>query len=150
MLALQAGIAVPLNVYEVADWTRHGFEAGARWVVFDELTRMTIALGHVAMVLLTCRPLPTRARMSSVAALGQMALTNYVMHTVFGVLVFSGVGLGWFGALARHQLYYLVAAIWAAQLIVSPLWLRAFRLGPLEWLWRSLTYARRQPSRVVG
>ena len=83
--------------------------------------------------------------MAPLAAVGRMALTNYVLQTVAGVLLFSGVGLGWFGALARHQLYFIVAGIWCAQLIVSPLWLRAFRFGPLEWLWRSLAYARWQP-----
>ena len=44
-----------------------------------------------------------------------MALTNYVMQTVICVTLFGGFGLGWFGQLARHQLYYIVAAIWALQ-----------------------------------
>ena len=67
---------------------------------------------------------------------------------MIGLLLFSGVGLGWFGALTRHQLYFIVAGIWALELSVSPLWLRAFRFGPLEWLWRSLTYGAWQPFRV--
>jgi uncharacterized protein len=146
--AVGYGVGLPLNIWVVADWTRHGFEAGARWVVFDEITRMSIALGHVAAVMLLCRARAALALMGPLAATGRMALTNYVMQTVAAVAIFSGVGLGWFGALARHQLYFVVAAIWVTQLIVSPLWLRAFRFGPLEWVWRSLTYWRRQPFRL--
>ena len=74
-----------------------------------------------------------------------MALTNYLVQTILCVLFFTGAGLGRFGALERHELYYAVAVIWALQLAYSPLWLRHFRFGPAEWLWRSLTYQRRQP-----
>jgi len=52
-----------------------------------------------------------------------------------------------FGELERHELYYVVAAIWIVQLVWSPLWLAHLRFGPAEWLWRSLTYWRRQPMR---
>jgi uncharacterized protein len=53
--------------------------------------------------------------------------------------------LHWFGYLDYYKLYYCVAAMWAVNLIFSTLWLRYFRFGPLEWLWRSLTYWKRQP-----
>jgi len=141
------GLGVPLNIWTVADWTRHGFDAGARWVSLDDLTRMLIAFGHVAVVMLLCKTTAAASLLLPLNAAGRMALTNYVMQTVIAVLLFTGFGLGWFGSLARHQLYYVVAAIWAVQLIASPLWLRAFRFGPLEWLWRSLTYGRLQPMR---
>ena len=150
MAGVGYGIGLPINMWVVADWTRHGFEAGARWVSLDDLTRMAIALGHVAVVMLLCKAVSTRPLMKPLAAVGRMALTNYVMQTMICVLIFSGVGLGWFGSLARHQLYFIVAAIWLAQLIASPLWLRAFRFGPLEWVWRSLTYKRWQTFRRVA
>jgi uncharacterized protein len=57
------------------------------------------------------------------------------------------LGLGWYNRLERHELYYVVFAIWAAQLVISPLWLKHYRFGPVEWLWRSLTYWKRQPMR---
>jgi uncharacterized protein len=78
-----------------------------------------------------------------------MALTNYLTQSLFALLIFTGAGLAWYGQLARHELYYVVAAIWLVQLIWSPLWLRHFRHGPAEWLWRSLTYWRLQPMRRV-
>ena len=58
-----------------------------------------------------------------------------------------GAGFSLFGQLNRHQLYYVVAGIWLFQLIVSPIWMKHFRFGPLEWLWRSLTYNKKQPMR---
>ena len=78
-----------------------------------------------------------------------MALTNYIGQTVMGTLVFYGYGLGLYGHLQRYQLYFVVLGIWLVQLTVSPIWLQRFRFGPLEWLWRSLTYKTRQPMRIA-
>jgi uncharacterized protein len=63
------------------------------------------------------------------------------------VFVFTGLGFSLYGALERYQLYYVVGGIWLFQLIVSPIWLKHYRFGPLEWMWRSLTYWQRQPLR---
>ena len=68
-----------------------------------------------------------------------------MMQSVIGPIVFIGFGL--YGQLERHQLYYVVLAIWIGQLVFSVLWLKFFRFGPVEWLWRSLTYMAPQPMR---
>ena len=73
--------------------------------------------------------------------------TNAVAEKMTAFL-FTGYGLKMYGRLERYQLYYVVAAIWAINMIVSPIWLRHFRFGPLEWAWRSLTYWKRQPMRL--
>jgi uncharacterized protein len=62
-------------------------------------------------------------------------------------ILFSGFGFGLYAKLERHQLYYIVFSIWVFQLIMSPIWLRNFQFGPLEWGWRSLTYMKKQPMR---
>lgn len=82
-------------------------------------------------------------------ACGRTAFSNYLGQTLVTWWLFSGhgVGLGWFGALDRVQLLGVVAAIWAASLVASTLWLRAFALGPAEWAWRVCTYARWVPLR---
>ena len=72
------------------------------------------------------------------AAVGRMALTNYLTHSVVALIIF--VFLGYWGRLERYQLYYIVFAIWTAQIIISPIWLKHFYFGPVEWLWRYLTY----------
>lgn len=82
---------------------------------------------------------------TSLAAVGRMALTNYLMHSVICMVIFTGVGFGLFGKLQRYELYYVVFAIWIFQMIMSPVWFRYFRFGPAEWLWRTLTYQRRPP-----
>jgi uncharacterized protein len=91
----------------------------------------------------TLRPL-TRA----LAAVGRTALSNYLGTSLVCAFVFNGFGLGWFGRLSRVQLLAVTLAIWCLQLVVSSLWLRSFRFGPAEWLWRTLTYARLQPMRA--
>ena len=86
--------------------------------------------------------------MSSLGAAGRMAFSNYIFLSVVTAFLFTGYGFAMYGKLQRYQLYYVVAAIWIFQLIASPIWLRHFRFGPLEWCWRSLTYWKRQPMRL--
>jgi uncharacterized protein len=76
-------------------------------------------------------------------AVGRMALTNYLAHSLIALLLFTGVGLGLVGALSRSTLYLVVLGIWAWQLWWSPRWLATHRFGPVEWLWRAATYGRR-------
>ena len=85
--------------------------------------------------------------MRNLGSVGQMALTNYLTQSLICMFLFTGAGLALYGHLERHELYYVVAAIWIVQLIWSPMWLRRFRFGPAEWVWRSLTYWQRQPMR---
>jgi uncharacterized protein len=88
--------------------------------------------------------------MQRFAALGRMALTNYLMHSVILTTVFYGYGLGLYGAIPRFWQMGFVVAVVAFQLWYSPLWLQKYRFGPVEWLWRSLTYWKRQPMRRVA
>ncbi|MEX0887597.1 MAG: DUF418 domain-containing protein [Phycisphaeraceae bacterium] len=84
-----------------------------------------------------------RHRLSTpLAAVGRMALTNYLMQTIICTFIFYGHGLGYFGQVERTGQLAVVLLIWAAQLTWSPLWLRRYNYGPMEWLWRALTYRR--------
>jgi uncharacterized protein len=108
-----------------------------------DLGRLAMTIGHLGALLLFVRAGVLGWLRRAFAAVGRMAVTNYLMHSVICLILF--VGLGWYNQLERHQLYYVVAAIWGVQLILSPLWLRFFRFGPVEWLWRWLTYLQRPP-----
>jgi len=110
-----------------------------------DVQRIALMMAHVSVIMLVYRAGWLRWLFARLRAVGQMAFTNYVMHTVICSLVFFGYGLNQFGEWQYYQLYWLVAGIWVLQLIVSPLWLRGFQFGPLEWLWRTLTYGARQP-----
>lgn len=77
------------------------------------------------------------------AAVGRMAFTNYVTQSLIMTGIFyGGRGLGLFGEVDRIGLWAIVLAVWALQLIWSPLWLARFQMGPVEWLWRRLSYGR--------
>ncbi len=104
-----------------------------------------IAGGYIGIIMLWSRSTVWAGLQTRLAAVGRTALSNYIAHSVIGTFIFYGFGLGLFGALNRWQLLPIVVAIWAVQLWLSPLWLRYFRYGLLEWGWRSLSYWRVQP-----
>jgi uncharacterized protein len=105
------------------------------------------SIGYAATLILIVRSGAVAALRHALAAVGQMALTNYLMHSVIGAIVFLGWGFGLAGRADYAEQLLFVAGLWVLQLIASPLWLRQFRFGPAEWIWRSLTYWERQPMR---
>jgi len=82
---------------------------------------------------------------SWLASLGKMALTNYITHSIILTSIFYGYAGGMFGQIARGQQMLIVVAIIFAQVVFCTIWLKFFRFGPLEWLWRSITYMKLQP-----
>jgi uncharacterized protein len=114
-----------------------------------QLGRLFTTLGHIGLFMLFIKSGILKFLQAAFAAVGKMALTNYLMHTVICTTFFLGFGFGMFGRLQRFELYYVVLAIWVIQLIYSPIWLKYFKYGPAEWLWRSLTYMKKQPLRNI-
>ncbi|HQY88436.1 MAG TPA: DUF418 domain-containing protein [Tepidisphaeraceae bacterium] len=102
------------------------------------------AIGYISALMFVCQLLGARL-LHPLACVGRTALSCYLTHTLICTTIFYGHGFGLFGNYDRFQLLGFVVGIWIAQLIIAPLWLSAFRFGPMEWLWRSLTYARLQP-----
>jgi uncharacterized protein len=82
------------------------------------------------------------------ANVGQLALSNYLLHSLIGTTLFYGYGLALYGKLGCAKGEALAVLVFGFQLVISSWWLRYFRFGPAEWLWRSLTYWRFQPMRV--
>ncbi|MEO1201451.1 MAG: DUF418 domain-containing protein [Pseudomonadota bacterium] len=99
-----------------------------------------VAFGHLGVVLAALRRgwLPRfKARL---AAVGRMALSNYLLQSLVMTTIFYGYGLGLYAEVGRTGQMLFVAGLGALQLWVSALWLKGFRFGPAEWLWRSLSY----------
>jgi uncharacterized protein len=149
-LAMMAGgyaIGMPLNIYE-ANWLMsHNFSGLARHqaeITYD-FARLAQTIGHLGLLGLFLKSGSFAWFRRSMAAVGRMALTNYLSHSVVALIIF--VLLGYWGALERHQLYYIVFSIWAVQIVISPIWLKHFHFGPVEWLWRYLTYGVRPEFR---
>jgi uncharacterized protein len=115
--------------------------------VYD-FRRICLCLGHVSLLMLIYRSRVVPWLMQALASVGQMAFTNYLMQSIICTLYFYGYGLGNYNHLRFHQLYYVVLSIWVFQLIFSSIWLKYYRFGPFEWLWRSLTYWKFQPMRI--
>lgn len=149
-LAMMAGgyaIGMPLNLYE-ANWLMsHGFSGLARHqadITYD-FSRLAQTIGHLGLLGLFLKSGIFSWFRKSMAAVGRMALTNYLTHSLVALIIF--VLLGYWGQLERHQLYFIVFSIWAAQIVISPIWLKNFHFGPVEWLWRYLTYGKAPPFR---
>jgi len=106
-----------------------------------------MAWAYISLVMLLFKGLQNSAFVKGFAAVGRMALTNYLLQTIICTFIFYGHGLGYFGSVDRIWQLVIVVIIWLLQLFLSPLWLRWFRFGPAEWLWRSLTYWKAQPFR---
>lgn len=131
--------------------TRHIMDNGFSAIAFAEVSttydlgRLGMTIGHLGLLLLFVRSGILGWVRRAFAAVGRMAITNYLMHSAICLVLF--ILMGKYGQLERHQLYYVVFSIWAFQLVFSSLWLRYFKFGPVEWLWRSLTYLKAQPMR---
>ena len=106
-----------------------------------------VSVGYAAVLILVVKTGLLGGARKALAAVGQMAFSNYLFHSVMSSVVFLGWGLGLAGRFDYAQQLLYVLAVWTFQLVVSPIWLRRYRFGPAEWLWRSLTYWKRQPMR---
>jgi len=150
MIAIALCYGIPLTLYGThrdfaAGWDfRYSFFYGTQ---FNYWASLLVSLGWVGAVMLASRAtalLPFTVRL---AAVGRMAFTNYIMHTIICTTLFYGHGFGLFGKIERLWQFAIVLAIWALQLVVSPIWLKHFFFGPLEWSWRCLTYLQWEPLR---
>jgi uncharacterized protein len=152
MVLLGYGIGVPLSAWETAHLVANDFSlmSTVDTQLSYDIGRLANATGHLGLLLLIVRSGRLMWLQERVAAVGRMALTNYIMQSVLGAFIFLGVGLSLYGYFERYQLYYIVALICLFQLLISKPWLERFRFGPLEWLWRSLTYMKKQPMRRIS
>ena len=149
MVLIGYGIGLSVNYYEIktimdSNFSFLGFSKS--YMTYD-LGRVTVSLGHIGMIMILCKSPILMWLKFRLAAVGKMALTNYIMHSIICMIVFTGVGFGLFGKLQRHELLYVVFSVWIFQLILSPIWLKYFYFGPLEWSWRYLSYLKKYPFR---
>ena len=107
-----------------------------------------LSLGYVLLVIRICQSETMRARLHRFGAVGRTALTNYLMQTTVGTLIFLGYGLGLFyGEAGPAWLIPVTIVFFAAQLYLSTWWLKRYRFGPVEWAWRRMTYGGPLPMR---
>ncbi len=142
-----AGLGVVLGgvwFIEANDWSA---DVALFWQQFNYWGSFLVAGGYIGVVTLYTRWRPDGPFTRAFAAVGRTAFTSYLLQTLVATTVFYGHGFGLFGSVSRAEALGLVAAFWVVQVVLSVLWLRVFRYGPVEWLWRTLTYGEQQPLR---
>jgi len=150
MLISGFGIGVPLIVQGIRKHIDHGwsfeysFFLGSQYNYWGSLF---VAAAYIGGIMLIVRSVKSERLLAPLAATGRMAFTNYIMQTALCTFIFYGHGFGLFGSVERTSQILLVIAVWIFQIALSRIWLEHFRFGPLEWLWRSLTYWKAQPMR---
>lgn len=145
--ALLKTIGLSLSAVLCWQFYSSGFAPAAFY--FTDAARVLVApmvsLGYAAALIVIVKSGAFPRLAARLAACGRMALSNYLLASILGNLIFTGVGLGLYASLSRPQVWLIVFAIWALQLAWSKPWLERFRYGPFEWLWRSLARWQRQP-----
>jgi uncharacterized protein len=151
--AITAAICLPIGLglawYGAMELDRARFAMPERIVLdlWNYTGAVFASVGYAALLILAVKRDAFGALRRRLAAVGQMALTNYLFQSVVTSIIFLGWGLGFAGRLDYAGQLYFVVVVWIVQLMLSPIWLAHYRFGPAEWLWRSLTYWKRQPMR---
>jgi uncharacterized protein len=117
--------------------------AGIAGVVSYAFGVPALALGYIALVATLWQKRIWRQMFVFLAPVGRMALTNYLLQTVICVLIFYGYGFGQFGRIGSTVASFIAFSIFLSQILISTLWLKYFSYGPMEWIWRQLTYRQR-------
>ena len=117
-------------------------------IQFNYWGALLLATGYLAGIMLLCRWFRDNLAINALAAVGRTAFSNYLLQTMIATSLFYGHGLGLFGQLNRVELLGVVVLIWAIQIPLSIWWLKRYQFGPVEWVWRTLTYRKRQPMRI--
>jgi uncharacterized protein len=108
-----------------------------------------MAYSYMSLLVVFCRSSVLIKLKSLLANVGKMALTNYLSHTLICGFIFYGWGLGYYGSFDRSEMLLVVIGVWLFQLFFSNFWMTRFQFGPFEWLWRSMTYGKRQTIKIT-
>ncbi len=144
-------VGIPVNLfYAYVAVFGNLYDLGGTSLTVAALTALgspLLTLAYVAGFILLVRASHLERLSRGFAAVGRMALTNYLGHSVIAALLFHSYGLGLYGAMSPGVGLLVVAVIFGLQIPLSLWWLQRFRYGPAEWVWRTLTYRQLQPLR---
>jgi uncharacterized protein len=135
-------IGLPLNILRT--WVKFSHLSGDLWQLADfilnalALTPMAMAYCAAVAIVVTRRP----HWLVWFASVGRTALSNYLFQSLISIFIFYGVGMEYGGTLGYSAVLLIAMALFGWQIIFSTFWLRYFRFGPVEWIWRQLTYGK--------
>ena len=147
---LGLGVGIQAAVLAVLLFLPSVVPAGARPLLpaLLDLGSGMLGLFYACVILLLARRTGWGRRLGGLAAVGRLALTNYLLQTVLVTTLLYGYGAGLYGRLGIVAGLPVALLIFMLQIILSRWWIQRFRFGPVEWLWRTATYGRRQPLRA--
>ena len=142
---LTCGLALGLPVSALYTWSC--MEGGSTVLrdVFYLLSVYPMGLAYAAGFTLLFERRPGAPAWRLFGSTGRMACTNYLGQSVFGILLFYGIGLGWGAGVDLLTTELIALGVYVFQMIFSHFWLKRFRYGPVEWVWRMITYRQRLP-----
>jgi uncharacterized protein len=143
-------LGIVLGVVGLIQNTMHHWECTYSFfqgTLFNSIGSVPMALSYIALVMLASYGRWKSVLEKWIAPVGRMALTNYLMQTLIATTLFYGHGFGLFGSASRSEHWMYIVPIWIFQILFSRWWLETFKFGPMEWLWRSLTYMQILPIR---
>lgn len=111
---------------------------------FNYLGSLPMALGYIGLIMLIAKSDKFSRFKSLMSKVGRMAFTNYILTSILAVILFTGTGFGLYGTIERTTQILITFAFWLILIVFSNIWLKHYKFGPLEWLWRSLTYGHFQ------
>lgn len=142
------GIGLPMAILSLSLYSINGWDAlysTFNGRIPNHIATPFVASGYIALIMLWSKSSLAVNLQNRFAAVGRMALTNYIGQSLIGTTIFYGFGFGLFGYLDRVQQLGIIGLIWVFQLLFSTWWLNRFQYGPLEWVWRMLSHRRWQP-----
>ena len=142
-LLITAVISVPLSIWGTSSYIYSGYDYkvfGHELMVGFYFGSLIMSFSYLSLLLLIVKSAKWQRFKAAMTAVGKMAITNYLSASIICSLIFFGHGLGLYGQVDRTFLMMTVIAIWTAQISFSLLWLKHYHYGPVEWIWRCLTY----------
>ncbi len=128
-----------------------GFTSGLLYEFIGQTARMVhepaLSLFYVSSLVLLMQREVWQHRLRPLAAVGRLAISNYLFQSVLATTIFYNYGLSMYGKMGPAAGLVLTIVVFILQVIISQYWIRRFHYGPVEWLWRSLTYGKKQPLR---
>jgi uncharacterized protein len=109
--------------------------------------QILLSFSYISLLSILYKHASVKKVLNLFAFVGRLSFSNYLMHTLFGYLIFYPFFGGLFGQLSLLELFILAIALYSFQITFSYVWMKFFKFGPLEWIWRSLTYGKLFPLR---
>ncbi len=146
------GLILGFSLTALALWGSTKLSADASGFLFQavaQLVGIPTALGYAAILILLVKTGRLAWLTHALAAVGRMALSNYLLQTLICTTLFYGYGFGLYASVEYVGMGLIMVAVWSVNIAFSLVWSRFFRFGPMEWLWRCLTYWEIIPIRAT-